>query len=140
MQSYRIKQVYSMLYAKKYPDPYDFINSVALNLEHEFWGTGGAGREFAREILARSPSWYWLSRNIDDYAIFMEDDMRKKLLQWIWNSYFDKSYLADHMTGTGSAVCWLMDRYVNELKNLFDERYKNHIKRIHFTSYEENKC
>lgn len=136
---FKAKEIYSVQYAKKYPDPYEFVNGVASNLEHEFWGTGGAGREFAREILAISRSWRWLSRNIDDYALFMENDMRKKLSDWIWKSHFEKSSLANHLTNTESAACWLMDRYVNELKNLFDIRYKNHIKRIHFTSYEEKK-
>lgn len=136
---YKIKEVYSVLFAKKYPDPYEFVNGIACNLDHAFWGSGGAGREFAREILSKSNSWYWLSLDIDDYALFMEDAMRKKLSQWIWNSYFEESSLANHMTDTGAAAQWLLDRYVNELKNLFDERYKNYIKPIHFTSYEEKK-
>lgn len=137
---YKIKTVYVECFSKKYPDPLEFVNGIASDSEHEFWGSGGAGREFAREILSKSDSWYWLSLHVDDYALFIEEEMRKKLSRWIWNSYFEESSLANHMTDTASTARWLLDRYVNELKNLFDKRYKNHIKPIHFTSYEEEQC
>ncbi|MDD2838505.1 hypothetical protein [Sulfuricurvum sp.] len=137
---YQIKAVYVECFAKKYSNPYEFVNAIACNPNHAFWGSGGAGREFAREILSKSHSWYWLSCHVDDYALFIEDEMRKKLSLWIWNTYFEKSTLAYHLDSTESAARWLMDRYVNELKNLFDDSYDNHIKPIKFISYEEKQC
>lgn len=131
---YKIKTVYAECFAKKYSDPFEFVNSVASNLDHEFWV---AGRDFASEILSKSNKWHYLSEHVDDYAGFMENEMRKKLSKWIWNIHFEKSTLAYRMNNTESAARWLLDRYVNELKNLFDPRYKNHIEWIQFASYKE---
>jgi len=45
------KELYPFLFAKKWKYPILFLQDVAAKEEHPFWGSGGAGREFAREIL-----------------------------------------------------------------------------------------
>jgi hypothetical protein len=128
MEKYLSKSLYPILFSKKWLDPYEFIECVAKDANHHFWGSGGAGREFAKEILSKDDNWNWLAYRIDDFANLVEEEMRKKLSKWIWRSKFDIGGLSKHLTDTETATKWLMDRYTAELKNLFDERYKNHVR------------
>lgn len=121
------KELYSILFEKKWKDPIIFLQDVASRKEHPFWGSGGAGREFAREILRTDSSWEWLSSRVDDFASLIERKMRMKLNKWIFKALLDCGGLASKLCSTEQATIWLMDRYVAELKNLFDVRYKDHI-------------
>lgn len=121
------KELYPFLFAKKWKDPILFLQDVASRKEHPFWGSGGAGREFAREILRTDSSWEWLSSRVDDFASLIERKMRMKLNKWIFKALLDCGGLASKLCSTEQATIWLMDRYVAELKNLFDVRYKDHI-------------
>lgn len=40
---------------------------------------------------------------------------------------FIRGILKRNMCDTESTAKWLLNRYISELKNLFDKRYKNHI-------------
>ena len=121
------KELYPALFSKKWQDPIAFLQDVAGREEHPFWGSGGAGREFAREILRTDSSWEWLSSRVDDFACLIERKMRLKLNKWIFRAMLDCGGLASKLCSTEQAAIWLMDRYVGELKNLFDPRYKDFI-------------
>jgi len=121
------KTLYPALFEKKYQDPIDFVNEVANNEKHPFWGSGGAAREFAREILTKDAKWKWLGERLDDFAIITETNMRKKLKKWIFRAMLGRGSLAKNLCNTKGASKWLMDRYVAELKNLFDPRYKDNL-------------
>ena len=121
------KILYPPLLAKRWPDPLDFLSAAAHDINHPMWGPGGAGREFVREILSRDNSWSWLADRIDDFAGLIEETIRKKLNRWIWRSHFEVGGLWERLCDTETTAKWLMDRYVAELKNLFDAKYKNYI-------------
>lgn len=121
------KELYPILFEKKWKDPILFLQDVAAKEEHPFWGSGGAGREFAREILRTDSSWEWLSHRVDDFAVLVEQKMRMKLNKWIFRAMLDCGGLATKLCNTEQATTWLMDRYIAELKNLFDTRYKDFI-------------
>ena len=63
--------------------------------------------------------------------------MRKKLATWIWKANFGKGAMSKKLCDTETVVRWLMDRFTNEIKNLFDSRYKNHLEPVNFITYEE---
>ena len=121
------KELYPALFGKKWKEPIAFLQDVAAREEHPFWGSGGAGREFTREILRSDSSWEWLSSRVDDFACLIERKMRLKLNKWIFRAMLDVGGLASKLCNTEEATKWLLDRYVAELKNLFDERYKDYI-------------
>ena len=135
------KELYPALFSKKWKEPIEFLQEVAAKEEHPFWGSGGAGREFAREILRIDNSWEWLSQRIDDFACLVERKMRLKLHKWIFRAMLDVGGLSTKLCSTEQATIWLMDRYVAELKNLFDQRYKDYIKieSIFIESYVDGK-
>lgn len=135
------KELYPFLFARKWKDPILFLQDVAAEEEHQFWGSGGAGREFAREILRTDSSWEWLSSRVDDFACLMERKMRLKLNKWIFRAMLDVGGLASKLCSTEQAAIWLMDRYVAELKNLFDPRYKDfiEIESVFIESYVDGK-
>lgn len=130
-----VKEMYSLLFSQKWPDIDDFLYEVTLE-DHPMWGAGGAGREFAKEILKYDERWRWLAFRIDDFAVLIEESMRKKLSNWIWRSQLGIGSLSKHSDSTESIASWIMNRYVSELKNLFDPRYKNSIdpKKISITN------
>lgn len=121
------KKLYPALFDKKWPEPISFLQDVAAKEEHPFWGSGGAGREFAKEILKNDAKWAWLGDRVDDFACLIEKRMRLKLNKWIFRALLDCGGLAKKLCNTEEAAKWLMDRYISELKNLFDVRYKNSI-------------
>jgi hypothetical protein len=132
-----VKNLDPKLYAAMFVDPWELVNNMALNEEHVFWGAGGTAREFAREILVYDSDWSWLVYVLDDYANLVESDMRRKMLDWIWKAYFGNGAMYKRLCDTETVVRWLMDRYTNELKNLFDARYKNHLEAVKFITFEE---
>lgn len=135
------KELYPILFEKKWKNPIMFLQDVAAKEEHPFWGSGGAGREFAREILRIDSSWEWLSSRVDDFASLIEQKMRLKLNKWIFRAMLDVGGLSSKLCNTEEATKWLLDRYVAELKNLFDPRYKNfiEIESVFIQSYVDGK-
>jgi len=135
------KELYPFLFARKWKDPILFLQDVAAKEEHPFWGSGGGGREFAREILRTDSSWEWLSSRVDDFACLIERKMRLKLNKWIFRAMLDVGGLSTKLCSTEQAAIWLMDRYVAELKNLFDPRYKDfiEIESVFIESYVDGK-
>lgn len=135
------KEIYPLLYARKWNEPITFVQEVATNEQHLFWGSGGGGREFAREILKTETRWKWLANRVDDFACLIEIKMRLKLNKWLFRAMLDCGGLAPKLCTTEQATIWLMDRYVAELKNLFDDRYKDHIEidKVFVEDYEDGK-
>jgi hypothetical protein len=121
------KELYPLLFAKRWPDPIAFVEDVASKIENPFWGSGGAAREYAKEILIIDNQWQWLAHRVDDFASLVENNMRLKLNKWLFRALLGCGGLASRICSTEEATKWLMDRYISELKNLFDPRYKNHI-------------
>ena len=135
------KNLYANLFAKKWQDPILFVQDAAKYEDHPIWGSGGAGREFAREILKNDAKWAWLGDRIDDFANLIENRMRLKLNKWLFRALLDCGGLSKKLCSTEEASKWLMDRYVAELKNLFDKKYKNSIDIHHvfIEGYEDEK-
>lgn len=127
----RSKYLYSTLFQKKYSDPLSLINEIANDKNHIFWG---CAKDFARNILKKS-SWSWVVHNIDDYGLLVQKDMPLK--KWILWAEEGKGALAKKLTNTYDLISWLLKRYVNSIKNLFDSRYKNHIQPLIFIPYDE---
>ncbi len=134
-----VKELYPQLFTKMWPDPDLFLSSV-LQEDNPMWGPGGAGREFSKEILMKDNRWEWLGARVDDFACIIEVNMRKKLHKWIWRAQLGEGALAKRLCNTETVVKWLMDRYVAELKNLFDSRYRIYIElsEVQLTSFEES--
>lgn len=132
------KDLYSELISKKWDNPHNFLQDVKSNTENIMWGPGGAGREFAYEILSKDMHWCWISYRIDDFAPLVEEDMRNKLSTWIWRANFGIGALSKRMYCTKAVSKWLMDRYVAMLKNLFDKRYKNSLSPSFIVEFDEN--
>lgn len=121
------KELYPLLFAKRWPEPIAFVEDVASKIENPFWGSGGAAREYAKEILKIHNQWQWLAYRVDDFACLIENTMRLKINKWLFKALLGCGGLAKKICSTEEAAKWLMNRYVSELKNLFDTRYKNHI-------------
>ena len=126
------KNLYLELFQKKWEDPLILVEDIANNKNHVFWG---CARDFAKEILSRSPHWHWIVPNLDDYALLVENSIQLK--KWIVWSKKGKGSLNKNLTSTQTLICWLLDRYVNQIKNLFNSKYKNHIKAINFIPFDE---
>ena len=133
------KRLYCELFENKETDSVHFLYAVLSNLEHHFWG---ACRDVAREVLSCQNNYKWLSFRVDDFAMFVEGNICKKLPKWIFRANLGIGGLAKHINEVSATVSWLMDRYINEMKNLFDERYKNYIdvSTIKIVDYEVDKC
>ena len=116
------KQLYACLFAKKEKNSISLINNISNNSSHHFWG---ACRDFAREILTKSNSWRWLGNRIDDFATLAQENMQKKLQNWLFKAILKSSKMP--ISDLKSTILWLLDRFVSELKNLFDFRSKNFI-------------
>jgi len=118
-----------MLFEKRWPDPDIFLNEIK-DKEHPLWGPGGAGRTFAYEILGKGnqTNWRFLAEKIDDLSILVEREMLKKLPMMVWKAYLGQNAMAKHLMSTTTLTRFLLDRYVSELKNILDPRYKHHVK------------
>lgn len=121
------KELYPFLFAEKWSDPVEFVQDVASDEQNPFWGSGGAAREYAKEVLKFDNQWKWLAYRVDDFACLIENTMRLKINKWLFKALLGCGGLAKKICSTEEAAKWLMNRYVSELKNLFDTRYKNHI-------------
>ena len=123
--SIKTKPLYISLLSKKYPDPVELIQEISLDPEHIFWLSA---RDFAKEILPFGKgNWTWLSNRIDDFAFEAEKSMKKKMQKWLFRALLGSGSLAKSICNSENTVSWLLDRYVAELKNLFDPRSKNFL-------------
>jgi len=131
----KAKEMYPPLWANRWTEPLVFLEAFASGNDLILGGC----RDFAREILSRDPSWAWLGKRVDDFGALVEEKMRKKVQKWIWKSYFGVGALSSKLCSTEMTAKWLMDRYVAELKNLFDKRYKDHldIRKVYVVGLEE---
>lgn len=126
------KNLYTSLLMRKYDDPLKLIIDIANDRNHIFWG---CARDFATEILSKDKQWYWTVPNIDDYGLLVEENIN--LLKWIIWAKKGKGALSKRLTSIYDLISWLLARYVNSIKNLFDPRYSNHIRPIKFVQYDE---
>lgn len=76
----KAKEMYPDLWANRWGEPLEFLGVFAIG---DNLIVGGC-RDFAREILARDPSWKWLGERVDDFGSLVEEKMRKKVQKWIW--------------------------------------------------------
>ena len=139
-RNYLIKKIYVELISLHYSKVDDFLNELFADKNHFFWG---ACRDIAREILINGPnSWQWLGYRIDDFGVFVESNMQKKLPKWLFKAQLGVGGLAKKIDSIEGTISWLFDRYINEMKNLFDERYKNYIdiSTVYIVDFEEDKC
>jgi len=116
------KQLYIKLLGNKEKNTMELINKISLNSNHHFWG---AARDFAEEILSKTLSWKWLSCRIDDFTSIVQKIMQKKLQLWLFKAQLDCGKM--NISNIYNTISWLFDRFVAELKNLFDIRSKNYI-------------
>jgi hypothetical protein len=118
----KTKQLYIKLLAQKEKNSIEFINKISLNSNHHFWG---AARDFSKEILSANLSWKWLSYRIDDFASIAQRIMQEKLQPWLFKAQLECGKMK--INNIYNTISWLLDRFVSELKNLFDPRTKNYI-------------
>jgi len=126
---------------KKYNDVEQLIKDVVNDELHALWIFAA---DYATEILSRDESWKWLSYRIFDFSNIVIDKMRKDLNVFIYFSFiFKNNNLTKYKENNDitNAVKWLLNRFVNELKNLFDKRSKkslniDNINLFYFNSFE----
>ncbi len=123
------KQFYRDLLVKKHNRDIDSFIEDIKDIDSIFWG---CCRDFSKEILRTSNTWRWLSFRVDDFSITVEEDMISKLERWL-----KKSSLSKQANNLENTITWLFDRYVNSLKNLFDNKYKLSISPSFLSNFDD---
>jgi len=115
------RELYVSLFLKKYQSSDQFIDKL-INPNHIFYG---ASREFAAEILKKEDEWKWLGNRIDDIGYDVEKMVSKKIQRWKFRAVLGTGKMP--MCDLQTTATWLMNRMVNEYKNLFDKKTKNYL-------------
>jgi len=122
------------LLLKKYKNVDDLIKDVVRNEEHPIFVFG---KDFAKEITAKSENWNWINENlIDDLNSIVVNNIQKFLVK----NYIDVLFVTKNnnltyflsTNNTKGAIKWLIERYVNVLKNVFDKRSSKSLKISYF--------
>jgi len=121
------------LLTKKYNDVYNLLQDLANNEEHALFVFA---RDFAREILQSDQKYYWLIDKVDDLNSIVVKQMQEFIKKYYLNVLFvtkiNKLTIYLQSNNVAAAVKWLMQRYVNFLKNSFDKRSSKAIDNLVF--------
>jgi hypothetical protein len=112
---------------KKYSNVEELIKDIVENEVHILWIFA---KDYAEEILKKDANWKWLSYRVFDFSSIVIDKMQKDLNTFIYFSFiFKNNKLAKYKEANDikKAVKWLLNRFVNDMKNLFDKRSSNSI-------------
>jgi len=117
------------LLTKKYDCVNKLLEDLAKNEEHALFIFA---KDFAKEILSKNTSWNWVIDKVDDLNSLVVKQMQNFVKNYYLNVLFvtKKNGLTTALetNNVAAAVKWLMERYVNLLKNLFDSKSKDYIK------------
>jgi len=117
------------LLSKKYYSVNKLLEDLAKNEEHALFIFA---KDFAKEILSKNSSWNWVVDKIDDLNCIVVKQMQNFIKNYYLNVLFvtKKNGLTNALetNNVAAAVKWLMERYINLSKNLFDPRSKDYIK------------
>ena len=64
---------------------------------------------------------------LDDLSMLVEKEMLAKLPKMVWKAYLGLNAMSKRLQSTAELTKFLLDRFVAELKNILDPRYKHHI-------------
>ena len=126
------------LIAKKYDKVELLLRDIAKDEEHAIFVFS---RDFAREILERDAKFYWLTNKVNDLNSIVVNNIQNFIKKYYINVLFvtknNKLTIFLQTNNVKDATKWLMERYVNILKNLFDKRSSlglDNISYIYFNS------
>jgi len=128
------------LLTKKYKDVKKLLNDIVNDEEHALFVFC---KDFAREMLAKDLRYNWLVDKIDDLNNLVVKQLQNFVNKYYLNVLFvtktNKLTIYLQTNNVKNAIKWLMERYVNILKNLFDKRSSkalDNISFIYFNSFE----
>jgi len=117
------------LLTKKYNNVYNLLKDLANNEEHALFVFA---KDFAVEILQRDIKYNWLLDKVYDLNNLVVTQLQNYIKNYYLNVLFatkaNKLTVYLQNNNTAGAVKWLLERYVNILKNLFDKRSSKSIK------------
>ena len=122
------------LLSRKYKNVDNLIKDVAKNEEHALFIFA---KDFAKIICKKSENWNWINENlIDDLNSIVVNNIQKFLVK----NYIDVLFVTKNnnltyflsTNNTKGAIKWLIERYVNVLKNVFDKRSSKSLKISYF--------
>ena len=123
----------TILLTKKYNNVYNLLKDLANDKEHSLFIFT---KDFAREILSKDTSFCWLVDKIDDLNNLVvkqiQDFLKKYYLEVLFPTKINKLTIYLQKNNVAAAVKWLMQRYINTLKNLFDKRSSRGLDRIDY--------
>jgi len=121
------------LFANKYKNVENLLKDIANNEEHALFVFA---RDFAREILSKNREWAWLIDKIYDLNSLVVKNLQNYLKTYYLNVLFvtkvNKLTIYLQKNDVAAATKWLLERYVNILKNLFDKRSSRGLDRIDY--------
>ncbi len=134
MRKTEVKDFFVQYLEKKYSNnPRTLTDEIIADHSREtaFWFTC---KEVAFEVLQKKSKWYYLSFQIDDRKLIVEDEIVKNLPKWIKK----QMAITEYMDTIESLLNWLFARYINTLKNSTNEKYNVHIK-LDVVEYKDEK-
>ena len=121
------------LLTKKYNDVNVLLKDLARNEEHALFVFA---KDFAKEILNKDEKYYWLTDKVDDLNSLivkqMQNFLKKHYIEVLFPIKINKLTIYLQKNNVTAATKWLMQRYVNNLKNLFDKRSSKGLDRIDY--------
>ena len=121
------------LLTKKYNNVYNLLRDLANNEEHALFVFA---RDFAREILQKDLKYAWLVDKVDDLNNLvvkqMQNFIKKYYLEVLFPTKINKLTIYLQQNNIAATVKWLMQRYINTLKNIFDKRSSKAIDNFTF--------
>ena len=121
------------LLTKKYNNVKDLLEDIASNEEHALFVFA---RDFAIEILSKDEKYFWLVDKVDYLNTLVvtniQNFIKKNYLEVLFTVKTNKLTFYLQTNNVKNAIKWLMQRYVNSLKNLFDKRSSKAIDNLVF--------
>jgi len=121
------------LLTKKYNNVKDLLEDIASNEEHALFVFA---RDFAIEILSKDEKYFWLVDKVDYLNTLVvtniQNFIKKNYLEVLFPVKTNKLTFYLQTNNVKNAIKWLMQRYVNSLKNLFDKRSSKAIDNLVF--------
>ena len=118
-----VLELITNLLTRKYSNVENLLKDLVKNEEHALFVFG---KDFAKEILSKDARYTWLVDKIDDLNNLvvkqMQNFIKKYYLEVLFPIKLNKLTIYLQKNDVAAAVKWLMERYVNNLKNLFDKR------------------
>jgi hypothetical protein len=128
------------LLTKKYNNVKDLLIDIANDDQHPIFIFS---IDFAKEILSKNNNWNWLAEKVYDLNSLVITNLQDYIKNYYLNVLFvtkqNKLTYFLNINDVKNAIKWLMERYVNILKNLFDKKSSKQIDNpnfFYFNSFE----